>query len=110
MALERDGWPGSPLRHSSMSCFHSSSSRKLTTGVCPIRGRPRFFVLQRLSPTCGVSYNKAHTPGIPVYEDPPHAFVVSAAVSLSQGPTGPVRQRKRYVVERKALRGCEKCR
>src|SRR5439155_1218473 len=30
-----------------------------------------FFVLQRLSPTCGVSYNKAHTPGIPVYENPP---------------------------------------
>src|SRR5205823_3223087 len=43
MASERDGWPGSPLRHSSMSCCHSSSSRKLTTGVCPIRGRPRFF-------------------------------------------------------------------
>ena len=43
MASERDGRPGSPLRHSSMSCCHSSSSRKLTTGVCPIRGRPRFF-------------------------------------------------------------------
>ncbi len=43
MASERDGWPGSPLRHSSMSCCHSRPSRKLTTGACPIRGRPRFF-------------------------------------------------------------------
>jgi hypothetical protein len=42
-ASERDGWPGSPLRHSSISCRHSSASRKLTTGICPIRGRPRFF-------------------------------------------------------------------
>jgi hypothetical protein len=43
IASERDGRPGSPLRHRSMSRCHSSSSRKLTTGVCPIRGRPRFF-------------------------------------------------------------------
>src|SRR4051812_25091826 len=43
MASERDGWPGAPLRQSSMSCCQSKSSRRLTTGVCPIRGRPRFF-------------------------------------------------------------------
>ena len=58
---------------------------------------------QRVNRTKGVSYNKAHTPGIPVYENPPRAFVVSAAVSLSRGPTGSVRQRKRYVVERKTF-------
>jgi hypothetical protein len=42
-ASDRDGWPGSWLRHSSMSCCHSGSSRRLTTGVWPVRGRPRFF-------------------------------------------------------------------
>src|SRR5262245_8758564 len=35
-ASERDKWLGSPLRHSSISCRHSGSSRKLTTGICPV--------------------------------------------------------------------------
>jgi len=43
MASERDGWPGSSLRHSSIASCHSIWSRRLKTGICPLRGRPRFF-------------------------------------------------------------------
>ena len=56
MASERDGWPDSPLRHSSMSCCHSGSSRKLTTGVCPVIGRPRFFWYYVIPPMCQMSH------------------------------------------------------
>ena len=66
IASERDGRPGSPLRHSSMSCCHSRSSRKLTTGVCPIRGRPRFFRITTFeSDMWRVLQQSAHT-GNPV--------------------------------------------
>ena len=66
MASERDGRPGSPLRHSSMSCCHSRSSRKLTTGVCPMRGRPRFFRITTFeSDMWRVLQQSAHT-GNPV--------------------------------------------
>src|SRR5439155_10330043 len=36
-------------------------------------GDRAFFVLQHLSPTCGVSYNKAHTPGNPTLRKPSRA-------------------------------------
>ena len=49
-ASERDGWPGSRLRHSSISCRHSGPSRKLTTWICPLRAGDRaLFVLHDLS-------------------------------------------------------------
>ena len=76
MASERDGWPGSPLRHSSMSCCHSSPSRKLTTGVCPIRGRPRFFRITTFeSDMWRVLQQSAHT-GNPTLRKPTRANFV----------------------------------
>jgi hypothetical protein len=67
IASERDGRPGSPLRHSSMSCCHSSPSRKLTTGVCPIRGRRAFFRITTFeSDMQRVLQQSAHTEN-PVY-------------------------------------------
>ena len=53
-----------------------------------------------------VLQQSAHTGNPSLPKTLPVHFVVSAAVSLSRGPTGSVRQRKRYVVERKTLRGC----
>jgi hypothetical protein len=83
MASERDGWSGSALRHSSMSCCHARLSRKLTTGVCQRADDRVFFVLQHLSPTCGVTYNKAHTPGIPGLRKPSRANFVLRDLSPS---------------------------
>ena len=74
IASERDGRPGSPLRHSSMSCCHSRSSRKLTTGVCPIRGRPRFFRITTFESVMRrVLQQSAHT-GNPSLRKPSRAF------------------------------------
>jgi hypothetical protein len=57
MASERDSWPGSPRRHSSMPCCHSGWSRRLTTGVCPIGGRcPRRFIIANAPSACRFTF------------------------------------------------------
>jgi hypothetical protein len=39
IASEREGLPGSRLRHSSIASCQTGSSRKLTTGTCPWQPR-----------------------------------------------------------------------
>src|SRR5438876_5987301 len=106
MASEREGLWGSPARQRSIASLKSRPHRKDRTGSCPVLGRPRFFRITTFeSDMRRVLQHSAHSnPSLP--KTLPVHLVVSAAVSLSRGPTGSVRQRKRYVVERKTLRGC----
>jgi hypothetical protein len=79
IASERDGRPGSPLRHSSMSCRHSSSSRILVTGICPVRGRPRLFRITGFeSGMWRVLQQSGHT-GNPVYGKSPPVLCLIAS-------------------------------
>ena len=92
IASERDGRPGSPLRHSSMSCCHSRSSRKLTTGVCPIRGRPRFFRITTFESVMRrVLQQSSHT-GNPVERADIVRSEIRGVSRISRHETGAVRQ------------------
>ena len=68
MASEREGLLRSVLRQRSMASLKPRPSRKLTTGSCPVAGRPRLFRNTTFEFDMLLYYEKNISAGIRYYE------------------------------------------